>query len=190
MSSADGRPGVSVLLGRFGDLIALGLGLVLDEDRHINVIARDVHSSLLTAVAPTLSPHVIVVDDRVAQPTVLSQLKAAVPACGIVVLVRDVGGTVRARLEPIGVICLDLDVAAADIVSVITLAAHGTRSARPLTPREKEVLECLSERYTHAEIARKLHISLETARSHTASIRRKLGVRRNHELSGVFDHHL
>jgi DNA-binding CsgD family transcriptional regulator/transcriptional regulator with XRE-family HTH domain len=58
-------------------------------------------------------------------------------------------------------------------------------SARPLTPRETEVLECLSKGETYAEIALSLHITYETARTHTRRIRRKLGVDDRRSLIGV-----
>lgn len=44
-----------------------------------------------------------------------------------------------------------------------------------LTPREQEVLALKLRRYTNAEIARELHISLNTVKHHVTSIRRKRG---------------
>jgi LuxR family maltose regulon positive regulatory protein len=46
----------------------------------------------------------------------------------------------------------------------------------PLTDREIQVLECLSERLSNAEIAQRLFISLPTVKSHTRNIYGKLGV--------------
>src|SRR5579862_9572610 len=45
-----------------------------------------------------------------------------------------------------------------------------------LTPREWQVLRLLTEGQTNAEIGSRLYISLHTARGHTRSILRKLGV--------------
>jgi DNA-binding CsgD family transcriptional regulator len=65
-------------------------------------------------------------------------------------------------------------------------AVRRTSPAASLTRRELDVLTYLSDgRRTQAEIAVELEVSVETVRSHTASIRRKLGVRRNRELIGV-----
>lgn len=53
------------------------------------------------------------------------------------------------------------------------LSAAGT--AR-LTPREREVVALVVERYTTAEVAGKLHISPQTVKNHLRSAYRKLGV--------------
>ena len=46
-----------------------------------------------------------------------------------------------------------------------------------LTPREREVLQLIVEGYTTEEIARMIHRSVETVRSHRARLMRKLGAR-------------
>jgi DNA-binding NarL/FixJ family response regulator len=45
-----------------------------------------------------------------------------------------------------------------------------------LTPREREVLQALAEGLDTAEVAARLHITVRTARNHTANILAKLGV--------------
>ncbi len=54
-----------------------------------------------------------------------------------------------------------------------------------LTPRQWDVLECLVNGLTHSELAEALKISTETARDHSAAVRRKVGVRTNRELIGM-----
>jgi DNA-binding CsgD family transcriptional regulator len=46
-----------------------------------------------------------------------------------------------------------------------------------LSPREREVLMLIAKGRATREIAAELHIAVETVRSHTASIRRKFGVK-------------
>lgn len=46
----------------------------------------------------------------------------------------------------------------------------------PLTPRETEVLELMATWLTHAEIAGRLGISTNTAKTHAKTLYRKLGV--------------
>lgn len=46
--------------------------------------------------------------------------------------------------------------------------------ANPLTPREMEVLECLSQGSTNPQIARSLHISQNTVKTHIRKIMNKL----------------
>jgi DNA-binding NarL/FixJ family response regulator len=50
-------------------------------------------------------------------------------------------------------------------------------SAEELTNREKEVLSCITEGKTNKDISHELFISLETVKSHTKSIFRKLEVK-------------
>ncbi|TCJ20755.1 response regulator transcription factor [Rubrobacter taiwanensis] len=47
---------------------------------------------------------------------------------------------------------------------------------RRLTPREREVLQVLAEGLSNREIARRLHITVETERTHMVHILEKLGV--------------
>ena len=59
---------------------------------------------------------------------------------------------------------------------------HGEDDPR-LTRREKEVFHLLLGRYTNAEIAQELSISLQTTKNHVSSVLRKLGVQSR---SGLF----
>lgn len=54
-----------------------------------------------------------------------------------------------------------------------------------LTPREAMVFVHLSNEWSYAAIALAMKISVETVRTHAASVRRKLGVRSKHELAGM-----
>ncbi|MHB8656142.1 MAG: LuxR C-terminal-related transcriptional regulator [Terriglobia bacterium] len=55
---------------------------------------------------------------------------------------------------------------------------HGGRSfLRHLTPREREVLELLTEGFANKEIASRLNINFKTALAHRANIMHKLGVK-------------
>jgi two-component system response regulator DevR len=59
---------------------------------------------------------------------------------------------------------------------------HANLGTPFLTPREKEVFSLLLQRYTNAEIARDLSISLQTAKNHVSSVLRKLGATRRADL--------
>lgn len=70
-----------------------------------------------------------------------------------------------------------------EMVALMQLAEH-TRTARDdaekrwasLTPRERETLIGLTHGYSNAELAARMGVGLETARSHVAKVIEKLGV--------------
>lgn len=51
-----------------------------------------------------------------------------------------------------------------------------------LTPKEQEVFLLLLKRYSNAEIARELFVSLPTVKTHVGNVMRKLGIKRRKEL--------
>src|SRR5262249_46360923 len=53
----------------------------------------------------------------------------------------------------------------------------------PLTEREEEVLRTVAFGHTNQEIARELHISLSTVKTHIASLMAKLGARNRVEIA-------
>jgi len=60
--------------------------------------------------------------------------------------------------------------------SVPTLGSGRRPAERVLTPREKEILRCLSEALTTRAVAERLVISPVTVRNHIQRILQKLGV--------------
>ena len=61
--------------------------------------------------------------------------------------------------------------------------ARPSQPVDPLTEREEEVLLTVARGRTNAEIARELHISLSTVKTHLASLMAKLGVRNRVEVA-------
>ena len=59
---------------------------------------------------------------------------------------------------------------------------EGVAGEARLTPKEREVLALMLRRYTNAEIASELYISLYTAKNHVSSILRKLGLKNRRDL--------
>jgi DNA-binding NarL/FixJ family response regulator len=107
------------------------------------------------------------------------------------------------RVLASGASCLARSTSTADLLVAIHLTAEGTRVfvssdgrriERPypsaalflkLTVRETEVAEHLSEGRSNPEIAHLLQISVETARTHVATVLRKLEVRSRRQLIAV-----
>ncbi len=204
LSSEDDTGPVTVVLGRFGALVGRGLAQVLGEDERLRIVGIELDSVALERTVARQAPHVAVLDEPPvvsAKPSLPERLRIANPETGIVVLAHRPPLTYGMRLLAVGASCVSKDASAADILAAVRIAADGRRvyasdeghvversspdAAVTLTPRETEVLEYLSRAQSHAEIAHALQLSVETVRTHSAHIRRKLGVRNNRELIGL-----
>ncbi|MBL0183758.1 MAG: response regulator transcription factor [Chitinophagaceae bacterium] len=62
-----------------------------------------------------------------------------------------------------------------------------SKSTKPLTKREQEVLEALAKGFLYKEISQKLLISLDTVKKHCKNIYQKLNVRNRTEASNYFN---
>jgi ATP/maltotriose-dependent transcriptional regulator MalT len=107
-------------------------------------------------------------------------LRAVKIACAVVaqpttIPVADIPLTARRGLSPCQGQILERLLAGSD--------ADAEAEAHRLTPREWEVLHLLAQRASDPEIAVALGVALSTARSWSASVRSKLGVRSRRALS-------
>ncbi len=199
---SDGAAGpVTVVLGRFDALLSRGLTQVLSEDRSLQIVGADLDRAALEDAVVSRMPQVAILDEAIARESaVLERLRDAQPAIGIVVLAHLPTVAYGMRLLARGASCLSKHVSGADILAAVHIAADGRRvfadvdghlversspATASLTPREVEVLEYLSRGRSHAEIAHALQLGVETVRTHSAHIRRKLGVRNKRELTGL-----
>jgi NarL family two-component system response regulator LiaR len=71
------------------------------------------------------------------------------------------------------------------IQALVRATSQGPAPGHDLTPREREVLALLVEGLNNPEIAKRLYISLGTARSHVSNILSKLGVSNRREAIAV-----
>jgi DNA-binding NarL/FixJ family response regulator len=62
-------------------------------------------------------------------------------------------------------------------------AARGVQPVEPLTEREEQVLAAVAGGRTNSEVAKDLHITLSTVKSHIASLMAKIGVRNRVEMA-------
>lgn len=67
--------------------------------------------------------------------------------------------------------------------AALDASARAPQPAEPLTGREEEVLRTVARGRTNEEIARELHISLSTVKSHLASLMGKIGARNRVEIA-------
>lgn len=197
----SGDAPVTVALGRFQALLGRDLTEVLREDRAVRVLASDLDGAGLERVAAQLAPQVAILDEADGlELAVLGRLRDAHPTIGVIVLASRPTVAYGTRLFAGGASCVSKDVSAADVLDAVRIAATGRRvfvdveghliergypDMAKLTPRELEVLEYLSRGQPHAEIAYAMQLAPETIRTHSAHIRRKLGVRTSRELIGM-----
>jgi DNA-binding NarL/FixJ family response regulator len=192
----------TVVAGKFEDLVAIGLSVLIEDDPSLDLVARDVPFRDIEAVAAKHSRAVVLLDiAALSGPHDLVSLRQQLPEASIVVLAHRPTAAECTQLLSFGATgCLSKETEARDIISAIHLASRGMhvlpRSAAAgggidrlgseggeLTAREGEVLELLQDGRTNSEIAEALSIGVETVRTHARSIYRKLGVPSRRELA-------
>ena len=191
---------VSVVLGRFEDLVDRGLRALVEEDDHLELLAAGVAHERLAATIATHGPQVALLNyGSLRTPLEVRDLVAAQPDTHLIVLANRPSPQECSQMLAFGATaCLSKETQARDVLSAIHLASRGLQvlrrtSGEPdapppsgpelLTPREAVVLELLQGGRSNGEIAAQLHIGVETVRTHARSIYRKLGVRSRRELA-------
>jgi DNA-binding NarL/FixJ family response regulator len=192
------QPAITVAMGAFSELIGRGVEHVLREARRVRVV--DIGDGVARWADMQRPVHVGIFDADLATPSAVHGVKAAAPTIGIVGLTHR--PTSRRWTKAVGPIttCISKDATAVELLAAIYATAErasllSSAEGEPespdvggihgLTLRERQVLNGLVLGHTHREIANTLHITSETVRSHTANIRRKLGVQRNRQLIGL-----
>jgi len=191
---------VSVVLGRFEDLVDRGLRALVEEDDHLELRAAGVAHERLVAAIATHRPQVALLNyGSLRTPLEVRDLVATHPDTHLIVLANRPSPAECNQMLAFGATaCLSKETQARDVLSAIHLASRGLQvlrrtGAEPdapppsgpelLTPREAVVLELLQGGRSNGEIAAQLHIGVETVRTHARSIYRKLGVRSRRELA-------
>jgi DNA-binding NarL/FixJ family response regulator len=195
-----GHEPISIVIGRFEDLIARGLRALFDEEENFAVVAAGVELDALPTVLAEHSPLVAIVNfGSLRSPIDVNHLHLAHPATRLVVLAsRPTTAECNQMLAFGATACLSKETEARDILTSVHLASRGLHvlpksgagatvpmGPELLTPREADVLELLRQGRSNAEIALALHVSVETVRTHRRNIYRKLGVRTRRELAGL-----
>jgi DNA-binding NarL/FixJ family response regulator len=122
---------------------------------------------------------VLVLSDRADGTTVLDAMRGGADgyltkADGL----RHVGTAIRRVAAGERVVDPSLEEAAVfELGRFVRQAREGSEVAAKLTPRERQILELLSEGYTMHQIGRRLGISPRTVETHVAKLYRKLSVR-------------
>jgi DNA-binding NarL/FixJ family response regulator len=187
----------TVVTGKFEDLVAKGLEVVIGDDPNLDLAARDVPLSEIESVAANHSPAVVLLNfAALGSPVEVQAITQRLPDARVLVLANRPTAAECTQMLSFGATgCLSKETEARDVVNAIHLASRGMHVLPPavideyeppgpelLTPRESEVLELLQAGQSNAEIAQALHVSIETVRTHARRVYRKLGVRTRREL--------
>jgi len=192
----------TVVSTKFEDLVALGLGVLIAEDPHLELVAADVPPTRIEQAIEKHSPDVVLVNfGTLPNPARVYQLHSAYPDTRIVVLAnRPTAAECNQMLSFGATACLSKETEGRDIINAIHLASRGMhllprsaatgglldseiQGAELLTPREAQVLELLEAGAPNAEIAHELSIGIETVRTHARNIYRKLGISTRRDLA-------
>ena len=191
------RAPIRLAVADFEDIVARGLRALIEEDTNLNLVAdRLAHGKLASSLAE-LRPDVAIINfGSLESAADLRDLHRGFPATRLVVLAnRPTTADCRQLIAFGATACLAKSTQARDVLHAIHLASRGLHVLPPavvdigeqggpelLTAREADVLELLQSGRSNAEIANSLHVSIETVRTHTRRIFRKLGVRTRREL--------
>jgi len=194
---------VTVVVGKFEDLVAIGITQLLSEDSNLDLLADGIPPSRIEAAIEQHEPAVVVLNfGSLASPAQIFQLHQSFPDTRLVVLAnRPTAAECNQLLSFGATACLSKETQGRDVVNAVHLASRGMhvlpnsaaaggngqgadlRGAELLTPREADVLELLQEGASNAQIAQTLSIGLETVRTHARAIYRKLGISSRRDLS-------
>ena len=185
---------ISVLVVASQELVLCGMRLMLGQQEWISrcLGARDIDRA--ATLAQAYEPDVALVDlklqDGVAE-AACARLRAAAPQTRVLLMTAadQVPSRTVAGVGACGY--LSKGWAARDIVHVVRATGLGLpiavaeRSRHDgLSARQREILQLLADGGTNDEIARVLHLSLNTVKQHTSAVYRKLGVRNRAEAIG------
>jgi DNA-binding NarL/FixJ family response regulator len=196
------RTPVTVVVGRFDDLVARGLWELIENDPNLAIVARDVEQSQIPVALGAHGPQVAVLDaGALVKFAEVRELCGHYPATRLVLLADNPSIEECSQLLAFGAsACLGKDTQSRDILNAIHLASRGLRViphaalkqdraqvavGHLLTRREAEVLPLLQQGRSNAEIALALQVSVETIRTHASNIYRKLGVSSRRELAAL-----
>jgi DNA-binding NarL/FixJ family response regulator len=195
MTSTGGSRRTAVVLGQLGPLVERGLSQIIDEDKSLRLAGIGVSDAELERAIAQWQPKVAILDSAtVVEPSSLRHLRDEHPAVGVVVLAHLPSRVYGAQLIAAGISCLSTGASVADILAAIHHAAQGEHTlvlpqdprregqmgprSATLTRRERQVLDGMCRGLSYGQIAGELGIATETARTHAAGVRRKLGVSR------------
>ena len=186
---------IRVLLIEDHFLARVALHSVLSGHPQIQIVGEAGDGELGISMYRTLRPDVVVLDLRLPRTSgfdVITSLRKEFPAVRIVVLSNYQGSEDVYRAVRSGAMAyLTKDASGEELLSAIQSVDRGLRylphgaldrlaqrmPSVDLTPRESEVLACITQGRSNREIAEELKIAEKTVRIHVSSLLEKMGAR-------------
>ena len=186
---------ITVLLIEDHFLARMALHSVLGGHSQIQIVGEATDGEAGLTMCRTLKPDVVVLDlrlPRISGFDLIVQLRKELPAIRIVVLSNYSGSEDIYRAIRSGAMAyLTKNASGEELLNAIEHVHRGLRyfphitldrlaermPAVDLTPREMEVLDCITRGYSNREIAEELKIAEKTVRIHVSSLLDKMGAR-------------
>jgi DNA-binding NarL/FixJ family response regulator len=205
----DEAPPVRVLIVDDHAVFASSLAFVIGAEPDLKVIDTAGTAQAARDKARATHPDVVLLDYRLPDGDgvqLIPELNALQPAPQIVMLTATTSDQVLLAAIEAGVAgFIDKSRDLGEVLSAVRSAAAGeslvspqllarllprlrrqhTDAADAITERERDVLECLSEGLTNADIARRLSVSVHTVRNHIANLSAKLGAHSKLEVLAI-----
>lgn len=196
----ESRLPVRVVIVENHQLVSESLGLLLDGQKDMEVVGKASSVAAASVLPRHLAPHVVVMDfhldDGTGHDAALA-MRDIYPNVRFVFLSRDDSDDARlAAVEAGASAYLHKSTPAAEVIRTIREVARGQSLITPamvarlvskgrdrehmrdsLSPREREVLQLMSDGMATRKIAQQLGISYSTVRTHVRSISTKLGAK-------------
>jgi len=191
---------VSVLLVEDHALVGLALRRTLEDATDIQVVGKSLDAESAIRAARRLKPDVVVMDFALPGKTgaeATQEILKTVRTAVLILSMHSEPSYVRAALDSgargyLLKSAMDLDlaeavrqVAAGRPVIDRQLAQSGVlgEMARPLSPRELEILRMIVQGKSHRQIASELKIEVNTVRAHRANMMQAMGVHKAVQLA-------
>jgi DNA-binding NarL/FixJ family response regulator len=186
---------IRVLLIEDHFLARMALHSVLSGHSQIQIVGEASDGETGIDLFRTLHPDVIVLDlrlPRISGFEVIVQIRKELPTARIVILSNYQGSEDIYRAVSSGAMAyLTKDASGEELLNAIQSVNRGLRylphvaldrlaermPSIELTPREKEVLTCITQGRSNREIAEELNIAEKTVRIHVSSVLDKMGAR-------------
>lgn len=186
---------IRTLIAESNALVRVGLSALLAREPDMEVVTELDRLPLVLPAARALQPDVVLLDAGMVAPegfATVRALRAAVPACGSIVMASTSGSAWELR-EAFAACAEGFILKDSDPVRITDAVRHVSAGRKavdpdlaysvlnsgdnPLTPRELDVLRLVSEGAPATEIASELYLSVGTVRNYLSRVIRKTGAR-------------